>query len=165
MHWADHHYAVGKKQWTWGDEEFGHAWAANLADDGSTYIELMAGVYTDNQPDFSHLAPGETKTFSQYWYPVAGTGPAVAANLDVALGVDVQAGRTTLRFDATHALGATTLIVLDQAGRHLHRSALDLRPERPVSVVLDTPDAIQVELLLGDADPAPLEHTAAASRR
>ena len=25
------------------------------------YIELMAGVYTDNQPDFSFLAPGETK--------------------------------------------------------------------------------------------------------
>ena len=124
--------------------------AANLADDGSTYIELMAGVYTDNQPDFSHLAPGETKTFSQYWYPVAGTGPAVAATLDAALGVEVQAGRTTLRFDATHALGSTDL---DRArpGRPAPPSvALDLRPERTVSVVLDTPDAIQVELLLGE---------------
>ena len=149
VHWADHRYAVGKKQWTWGDEEFGHAWAANLADDGSTYIELMAGVYTDNQPDFSHLAPGETKTFSQYWYPVAGTGPAVAANLDVALGVEVQAGRTALRFDATHDLGATTLIVLDQAGRPLHRSALDLRPERTGSVVVETPEPIQVKLIRG----------------
>ena len=29
----------------------------------------MAGVFTDNQPDFSFLAPGETKTFSQFWYP------------------------------------------------------------------------------------------------
>ena len=26
----------------------------------------MAGVYTDNQPDFSFLQPGETKTWSQY---------------------------------------------------------------------------------------------------
>ena len=86
VHWADHHYAVGKKQWTWGDDAFGHAWNRNLADDDAAYIELMAGVYTDNQPDFSHLAPGETKTFSQYWYPIAGTGPAVAATLDVALG-------------------------------------------------------------------------------
>ncbi len=34
----------------------------------------MAGVYTDNQPDFSFLAPGETKTFSQYWYPIQQMG-------------------------------------------------------------------------------------------
>ena len=30
----------------------------------------MAGVYTDNQPDFSFLAPGENKAFSQFWYPI-----------------------------------------------------------------------------------------------
>ena len=42
----------------------------------------MCGAFTDNQPDFSWLAPGETKTFSQYWYPVAGTGPAVTATLE-----------------------------------------------------------------------------------
>jgi hypothetical protein len=29
----------------------------------------MAGVYTDNQPDFSFLQPGESKTWSQFWYP------------------------------------------------------------------------------------------------
>lgn len=63
VHWADHHYAVGKKQWSWGDSPFGHAWNRNLAEDDAAYIELMAGVFTDNQPDFSHLAPGETKAF------------------------------------------------------------------------------------------------------
>ena len=87
VHWADHHYAVGKKQWTWGDEAFGHAWNRNLSDDGAAYIELMAGVFTDNQPDFSHLAPGETKTLlpvlvSRWPAP----GRAVAATLDAALG-------------------------------------------------------------------------------
>src|SRR5215203_2918304 len=117
VHWDDHHYAVGKKQWTWGDAEFGRAWAANLTDNGSTYIELMAGVYTDNQPDFSRLAPGETKTFSQYWYPVAGTGPAVAATLDVALGVEVSADHTTLRFESTRDLGPVELIVTGADGR------------------------------------------------
>ena len=29
----------------------------------------MAGVYTDNQPDFSFLQPGETKTWSQFGIP------------------------------------------------------------------------------------------------
>ena len=45
----------------------------------------MAGVYTDNQPDFSFLAPWETKTFSQYWYPIREIGPAQMANRDAAL--------------------------------------------------------------------------------
>ena len=49
------------------------------------YIEIMAGVYTDNQPDFSFLQPGETKSWSQYWYPIQKIGPAQHANLDAAV--------------------------------------------------------------------------------
>jgi len=149
VHWADHHYAVGKKQWTWGDEAFGHAWNRNLSDDAVAYIELMAGVFTDNQPDFSHLAPGETKTFSQYWYPVVGTGPIVAASLNAALGVEVETGRTTLRFDATHELGAVDLVVHDERGQRLHSSSLELGPDRRPAVVIDTAAPISVALHQG----------------
>ena len=54
VHVANHHIAPGKKQWTWGNHEFGYAWDRNLTDATTwPYIELMAGVYTDNQPDFS----------------------------------------------------------------------------------------------------------------
>ena len=35
-----------------GQSEFGHTWERNLTDQDGPYIELMAGVYTDNQPDF-----------------------------------------------------------------------------------------------------------------
>ena len=56
LHIADHHIAPGKKQWTWGNHEFGYAWDRSLTDSDGPYIELMAGVYTDNQPDFSFLA-------------------------------------------------------------------------------------------------------------
>jgi tetratricopeptide (TPR) repeat protein len=149
VHWADHHYAVGKKQWTWGDEAFGHAWNRNLSDNAAAYIELMAGVFTDNQPDFSHLAPGETKSFSQYWYPLVGTGPIVAASLDTALGVEVEAGRTALHFDATHELGAVELVVHDERGQRLHSSSLDLGPERRPAVVIDTAAPISVALRQG----------------
>lgn len=34
---------------------------------GLVVVSIVAGVYTDNQPDFSWLEPGETKTFSQFW--------------------------------------------------------------------------------------------------
>jgi tetratricopeptide (TPR) repeat protein len=151
VHWADHHYAVGKKQWTWGDAEFGRAWAANLTDNGSTYIELMAGVFTDNQPDFSHLAPGETKSFSQYWYPIAGTGPAVAASLEVALGIEVGGSTTTLRLDATRDLGPVELVVTSDEGRTLHRGTTELNPLTPMTTVLDTVDHIHVALRSDEA--------------
>lgn len=89
VHVADTAIAVGKKQWTWGDAAFGHAWDANLSDDGAHYVELMAGVFTDNQPDFSHLAPGETKVFTQTWFPLHDVGPVHAATTEAAVRVDV----------------------------------------------------------------------------
>ncbi|MBZ5666301.1 MAG: DUF5107 domain-containing protein [Acidobacteriia bacterium] len=87
---ADHHIAPGKKQWTWGNHNFGYAWDRNLTDDDGPYIELMAGVYTDNQPDFSFLAPGETKTFSHYWYPIREIGPPQKANAEAALSLTIS---------------------------------------------------------------------------
>ena len=90
VHVANHHIAPGKKQWTWGNHEFGYAWDRNLTEKDARgeygpYIEIMAGVYTDNQPDFCFLQPGETKTWSQYWYPIQKIGPAQHANLEAAV--------------------------------------------------------------------------------
>ena len=89
VHVADHHISPGKKQWTWGNHEFGYAWDRNLTDPDENgvchpYFELMAGVYTDNQPDFSFIAPGETKVFSQCWYPIRDIGPVHEANTEAA---------------------------------------------------------------------------------
>ena len=89
VHWADHRFAPGKKQWTWGNAPFGWAWDAQLTDTNGPYVELMAGVFTDNQPDFAFLKPGETKTFSQYWYPIQDIGPVHQATRDAAVRLDV----------------------------------------------------------------------------
>src|SRR6266481_3630062 len=126
--YANHHIAPGKKQWTWGNHDFGYAWDRSLTDADSSgefapYIEIMAGVYTDNQPDFSFLQPGETKSWSQYWYPIREIGPAQCANLEAAislrrekntifLGVAVtrrhaDAIVTVARSDKTHSTIAT----------------------------------------------------------
>ncbi|HTQ39492.1 MAG TPA: DUF5107 domain-containing protein [Pirellulales bacterium] len=90
VHVANHHISPGKKQWTWGNHDFGYAWDRNLTDVDSKgeygpYIEIMAGVYTDNQPDFSFLYPGETKTWSQCWYPIQKLGPVQNANREIAV--------------------------------------------------------------------------------
>lgn len=74
LHVANHHVSPGKKQWTWGHGDFGRAWDRNLTDEDGPYIELMCGVYTDNQPDFSWLMPGEQKDFVQYFMPYRDLG-------------------------------------------------------------------------------------------
>lgn len=52
-----------------GTGDFGRAWDRNLTDEDGPYIELMAGVYTENQPDFTWLQPYEEKSFVQYFLP------------------------------------------------------------------------------------------------
>jgi len=61
---ADHHIVPGKKLWTWGNGPRGRMWDRILTDEDGPYIELMVGAYSDNQPDYSWLAPYEVKTFS-----------------------------------------------------------------------------------------------------
>ena len=92
VHTSNHHIAPGKKLWTWGNAEFGYAWDRNLTDEDGPYVELMAGAYTDNQPDFSWLQPYETKTFSQYWYPIQKIGPVQNANTEAAVSLQLHAG-------------------------------------------------------------------------
>jgi len=103
VHIADHHISPGKKQWTWGNHEFGYAWDRNLTDEDGPYIELMAGVFTDNQPDFSFLAPGETKAFCQYWYPIREIGPVRKANKDAALSLTVGDGKARVGICTTQS--------------------------------------------------------------
>ncbi|MCA9237012.1 MAG: DUF5107 domain-containing protein [Planctomycetales bacterium] len=96
VHVADRHVAPGKKQWTWGNHPFGWAWDRELTDANGPYVELMAGVYTDNQPDFSYLLPYETKTFSQFWWPLRGIGPVQQANTRAALAFTVRNDRVAV---------------------------------------------------------------------
>lgn len=87
LHVADHHFSPGKKQWTWGSGDFGQAWDRNLTDEDGPYIELMCGVYTDNQPDFSWLQPNEEKTFEQYFMPYSAIGIVKNATKEAAINV------------------------------------------------------------------------------
>jgi tetratricopeptide (TPR) repeat protein len=146
VHVADHHIAPGKKQWTWGNHEFGYAWDRSLTDNDGPYIELMAGVYTDNQPDFSFLAPGETKTFSQFWYPIREIGVPDIANLHAALRTTYEDGVMHVHLLVTHdVLDAQLLLTITD-----HRTEAwsgSLRPESSVTITLSVPDKNQEWIL------------------
>ncbi|MGC3992479.1 MAG: DUF5107 domain-containing protein [Chthoniobacteraceae bacterium] len=136
VHIANHHISPGKKQWTWGNHEFGYAWDRSLTDPGSEkgecppYIELMAGVYTDNQPDFSFLMPGETKAWTQYWYPIQKIGPTSHATLEVA--ASLQLNPRTLKIGiAASSRFAGAIIRLEPAKGRALVWKTDLAPEAP----------------------------------
>lgn len=88
LHVADHHVSPGKKQWTWGCGSFGKAWDRNLTDEDGPYIELMTGMYCDNQPDFSWLSPQEEKVFYQYFMPYKKVGQVKNASIHAVLNVE-----------------------------------------------------------------------------
>ncbi|WP_460796831.1 DUF5107 domain-containing protein [Microbacterium sp. GXF0217] len=153
VHWADRRVAPGKKQWTWGNSPFGHAWDRLLTDADGPYVELMAGVYTDNQPDFTWLAPGETKRFSQYWYPIPRIGVAHQATPDAAIHVD-RDGRLEVRAAVTSPRPDAQLEIRDAAGTVLAAHTADLAPGVAWQVETDVAYApgLSVALLSAEGD-------------
>ena len=93
VHIGDHHLSPGKKMFTWGYCQLAKSWENALTDTDGQYAELMAGSYSDNQPNFSWLEPYETKEFSQYWYPISKIGTPTFANLDIAFKIDRENGK------------------------------------------------------------------------
>jgi len=115
LHVADHHVSPGKKQWTWGNGEFGKAWDRNLTDEDGPYIELMTGVYTDNQPDFTWLAPYEGKRFTQYFMPYKEVGEVKNASRDIVMGLSVEDGMARVSVYATRPLRQVHITLIGQS--------------------------------------------------
>jgi tetratricopeptide (TPR) repeat protein len=139
VHVADRHVSPGKKLWTWGNAEFGYAWDRELTDADGPYIELMAGVFTDNQPDFSWLQPYETRTFSQYWYPIQEIGPPQNANNSAAVSLQKQGRSVALGVCVTEAQ-RNLRVILTAGGQLVFEQACDIRPGTPFRKTIDLVD-------------------------
>ncbi|GGG68729.1 hypothetical protein GCM10011585_08400 [Edaphobacter dinghuensis] len=135
VHIANHHISPGKKQWTWGNHDFGYAWDRSLTDSDGPYVELMAGVYTDNQPDFSFLAPGETKTFNQYWYPIREIGVPDLANLDAAIRIERSSDNMIVHLLVTREI-SNAVVSVQSGGHEIGRWRGRLVPEHPLHTEL-----------------------------
>lgn len=124
---ANHYVVPGKKLWTWGNNAFGYKWCSNLTEDGSRYVELMTGGYTDNQPDFTYIAPYETKRFVQFWYPVHDLGEVKNATIDAAVNLEKEGRGCKVGFCVTGVFPACTIVVRDN-GKIVLQEQADLEP-------------------------------------
>lgn len=137
LHVANHHVSPGKKQWTWGNGDFGKAWDRNLTDADGPYIELMTGVYTDNQPDFTWLQPYEEKRFTQYFMPYRELGVVKNASSDLLMNIEPDgSGTSVLKLFAT-SLQKDLRIVVKNNGVSLFEEIADLCPENVFERTLD----------------------------
>ncbi|PJN56351.1 hypothetical protein PAEVO_30740 [Paenibacillus sp. GM2FR] len=121
LHVANKHISPGKKQWTWGHGEFGQAWDRNLTDEDGPYIELMTGVYTDNQPDFTWLAPYEEKSFKQYFMPYKDIGLVKNASIDAAVNLEVHDHKAVVHVYATSVREGARILVTGAGRTYLER--------------------------------------------
>lgn len=143
LHVADHHISPGKKQWTWGNSDFGQAWDRNLTDEDGPYIELMTGVYADNQPDFTWLKPYEEKTFTQYFMPYKHVGRVKNATKDAAVNLELTGSGCHIKVYAS-GIYENACIQLIKDGQILFSETADLTPtkvyDQTVSLISDTLD-------------------------
>lgn len=151
LHVASHHFSPGKKQWTWGNGDFGRAWDRNLTDaieqtDNRLaafrpYIELMAGVYTENQPDFTWLMPYEEKQFVQYFMPYRELGIVKQATKDFVFNIDDAGdGQVCLKVMATSKQEVRMVLARDN-GEMYYNKTMVLSPEAVLSETVDVKGA------------------------
>lgn len=134
---ANHHISPGKKMWHWGIGDFGDMWCSNLTDKNGPYIELMTGVYTDNQPDFTWIAPYETREFEQYWYPVREIGEIKNATIDAAVNVEKRKDGLYFGFNVTGVFNNCTVTVTDN-GKEIYSEKTDMSPDKVYHKTLNT---------------------------
>ena len=110
-------------------------WDKILTDADGPCIELMAGGFSDNQPDNSWIQPFETKTLQQYWYPVRDIGGIRNATVDAAVNLEVKDGTAMVGFVATSTQNGATAL-LKSGARELLRQKINISPAAPFSTAV-----------------------------
>ncbi len=152
LHVASHHFSPGKKQWTWGNGDFGRAWDRNLTEptpgpspregEFRPYIELMAGVYTENQPDFTWLMPYEEKQFVQYFMPYREVGMVKQASKDFIISLTPDPSPTGEGRSVTFKVLATSkqevhIVLRHDNGEVYYDKVMTLSPEEVFQQTVD----------------------------
>ena len=154
LHYASHHQVPGKKFFEWGNGTEGELWTKVLTDEDGPYLELMAGAYSDNQPDYSWLEPAEVKTWRHYWYPIRQLGGAKNATRDAAVNLAVTNHTAHLAFNATTEFRGAHLR-LQRGESNLFEETITISPSAPFAAEVPLPaevNEVQLRASMASAD-------------
>jgi len=131
VHVANHHIVGGKKFFLWGNNPEAQMWEKMLTEKDGQYLELMVGAYSDNQPDYSWIRPGETREFKQIWYPVKQIGGVKNANRQAAVNLErSSASSIRIGFNATSRYPGAKVNVTAK-GKSVYSKTVSIDPATP----------------------------------
>jgi tetratricopeptide (TPR) repeat protein len=157
--WIGNHFTCpGMKFWAWGNNPGGDRANQELTDEDGHYIELMAGAWTDNQPDYSWIQPFESKSAKMTWFPVRNLGGLKYANVNGALNLEVANGRAKLAINTTagHEAAKVSFRIKEHVALE---ETIDIGPDKPWSREVSIPGGTvpqDLKLSLGTAEDAEL---------
>jgi tetratricopeptide (TPR) repeat protein len=139
---ADRYIAPGKKLWSWGSSTFGRMYDSILSDGQGPYFEPQLGVYSDNQPDYHWIEPGEVKSVKFYFYPVRDIGQFKNANVNGALNLEFDGDQVNIGAYSTAILESGT-VRLTQNEKIVFEKSLKIDPSKPFVQEVEIDDASQ----------------------
>lgn len=150
---GNHNIMKGGKFWLWGPNSM---WDTKiLTDNDGHYIELMVGAYSDNQPDYSWIAPYEVKQFTHYCYGLRDLAGVKTGNRDYAINLDLPTSDSALvGINATSEAKGLKLSLVS-GDRTLYNVVADVSPESPFTRTVKLPgnvDKKSLRLILSDSD-------------
>jgi len=147
---------LGKKIWIWGLSRQGMIWEKLLTDSDGQYAEIQSGRLFNQSAEASTLtpfkhrgfAPHVADTWTEYWYPVAGTKGIVAAGRVGALNVVPHGDSIVVSLSPTQRIADTLRVTA--GSRILYRRLVTRRPRELFTATIPlhgiAPDSIRVTL-------------------
>jgi len=139
---ANHHIAPGKKFFTFGCGEQGKMWDKMLTDTDGPYLELMAGAYSDNQPDYSWAQPYEVKVVKQYWFPIRKMDDVKYADLNGAVNLEVTDNNAVKVAINTTRRHEGAKVILKAADETVFAKTITIGPAEPFAASVELPSPV-----------------------
>ncbi len=138
VHVGDPYENRTSKLWQFGPGLQGQNARRKLTDDGKAYVELMTGTFSNNQPDYSWIAPHSVKDAKNYWYPLRDLEVVKNATVDASVTLQMRDAKTVFYgFNTTKAL-QDARFVLKYQGDVLTEKAIDIDPVTPFTATYNS---------------------------
>ncbi|MDR2439196.1 MAG: DUF5107 domain-containing protein [Planctomycetaceae bacterium] len=142
VHVANHHIVGGKKFFLWGNNPEAEMWDKMLTDEDGPYLELMVGAFSDNQPDYSWIYPGEIREFEQYWFPIRELKSVKYANKKGAVNLERTAkDKVLFGFNTTTTYQNAQVKVTD-GNKTLFQQTINIDPATPFVKEITIPESV-----------------------
>jgi tetratricopeptide (TPR) repeat protein len=155
---GSHYTAPGKKFWTWGNGPEGDAWDKTLTEKDGHELELMAGGFSDNEPDYSWIQPYETKKVTHYFYPIRNMmGSVKNANREAAVNLEINDNKSAIIAYNSTSLRKNAKVNVKVGDKVIFEETIEISPLKPYTkkVVLPEntkPETVTTSLLSAEGE-------------